>query len=65
MSDRSIAFAVGKRRFPTLSEAVAVAGDPTRVYRLHLTRRGIRNIERRTPGGNWHRVQSVPVGSPS
>jgi hypothetical protein len=60
-----VEFAVGRKRFTTFAEAAEVAPDVQMVYRLHLGKRGIRNIERRTPGGNWHRVQSLPDTRPA
>jgi len=55
-------FRVPGRRDEYLTEAAALqdALDPEGVFRLTLTRRGIRFIERRTAGGNWMRVQTLP-----
>lgn len=51
-------FRVGRRTFPTLDEALAAALAGEVIYRYHYSRRGIRHIEKRTPGGNWQRVDA-------
>lgn len=62
MVERTV-FVVGRREFPTLEQALAAAPEQTPVYRAHYGRRGLKQVERRTEGGHWQRMRSLPIGA--